>query len=61
MKIVAKIKNAIIGVTQLDEKNYYNVLLHDGNKYIPVAELIETFERAVVYALEKQNMIDYIK
>jgi hypothetical protein len=61
MKTVAKIENAIIGVNELKGENYYNVLLWDGNEYQPVAELVETFERAVVYAIEKQNMIEYIK
>jgi hypothetical protein len=61
MKTVAKIENAIIKVNELRGKNYYNVLLWDGKEYKPVVELVKIFERAVVYALEKQSMIEYIK
>lgn len=61
MKTIAKIQNAIIGVQELKGENYFNVLLWDGNKYEPIAELIQPFDKAVTKALECQNMIEFIK
>jgi hypothetical protein len=61
MKTIAKIQNAIIGVQELKGENYFNVLLWDGKNYNSVAELVPSFERALIEALKCQNLIEYIK
>jgi hypothetical protein len=59
MKIIAKIQNAIVGFNELNGNNYFNVLLSDDNKYKVIAELVQSFDKAVVEALKCQNLIEF--